>query len=195
MSEELTNLSIPVIAELPAPEANVGNETTAQDPDTSAGTQLPSAALTPAILSSPEFAVLDPRLQKPLVEFGVNNLPMSCPLPHPGAQVLRFFPALMNSLSSGTVSISSSNLSDPPIINRNYGSHAYDRRIAIEGMKALLDFVKMGSALPLFHFGGTCRMRRGEKTSVVDRGFKVHDLKVLRVADNGIMPELINNHS
>jgi choline dehydrogenase-like flavoprotein len=107
----------------------------------------------------------------------------------------------MNAQSAGSVTISSSNSSDPPVIDLNYYAHPYDKRVAIEGMRSLIEFTNLltnalvtesriassyGSTdkeiwehckkaiIPLFHFGGTCKMgMESDEMAVVDKEFRV----------------------
>ena len=47
----------------------------------------------------------------------------------------------MNLRSSGTVTLHSSNPSDPALLDPNFLSHPFDRRIAIEAVREALDFL------------------------------------------------------
>lgn len=129
----------------------------------------------------------------------------------------------MNAQSAGSVIISFSNPSDPPVIDPNYCSHPYDKRVAIEGMRSVIEFTNSHtfasitesriegpsgssdediwehckkSIKPLFHFGGTCKMgKEGDEMAVVDKEFKVRGVKGLKVVDHAIAPLMTNNHT
>ena len=47
----------------------------------------------------------------------------------------------MNLRSSGTVTLHSSNPSDPAVLDPHFLSHPFDRRIAIEAVREALDFI------------------------------------------------------
>jgi choline dehydrogenase-like flavoprotein len=46
----------------------------------------------------------------------------------------------MNPQSQGTISVTSTDPTMPPLIDANLFSHPYDRRVMIEGMKMVMDF-------------------------------------------------------
>ena len=122
-----------------------------------------------------------------------------------GAEVITFFATVMNSHSSGSVTLSSSNPLDPPVIHLNYCSHPYDKRAVIEGLRALIELTDLptytaiterrieglsgtsdeeiwdhckSSIYPIYHFGGTCKMgKENDEMAVVDKEFKVRGIK------------------
>ncbi|PVH81399.1 GMC oxidoreductase [Cadophora sp. DSE1049] len=249
--DQLEDLGIEVVSEIPGvgknlkdhPMATVtllmkGNSSSSgtvekeKDPASDVGTPMPSAYLSPpAILASQEFSNLPKETQQhlrkvPLVEHGANDLPMTVPpdsVPS-GAKIITIFTALQNTQSSGSVTLASSNPAEPPNIDLRILEHEFDRRVAIEGMRSLLDFIKTPAlsenvekmlegpeserdedilehwretAIPFFHFGGTCRMERddGNKRAVVDDEFKVMGVECLRVVDLSVVPVLGCGHT
>ncbi|KAI4263436.1 MAG: hypothetical protein L6R42_001417 [Xanthoria sp. 1 TBL-2021] len=125
-------------------------------------------------------------------------------------------------LSRGTVSISSSNPADPPLIDPNYLSHPVDAEIAVAAVRRQRDFwaqmkgVTIGDeALPgnnvtsdedilafvkqslgiAPHAGCTCAMgKKGVEGSVVDNKARVFGTQGLRVVDSSIFPLLPPGH-
>ncbi|KAG0644978.1 alcohol dehydrogenase [Hyphodiscus hymeniophilus] len=252
-SAELEKFSIPVVHDLPSVGKNLidhscyatttillkGKEDVGtqeaksmlNDPLQSVGVQLPMAWLSSsAAKTSKEFQDLSKEaqthLQKvPSFEVIVANvLPIvpDEPLP-PNAQIITFVVAVMNAQSTGSVTLSSADPSEPPNIDVGYLSHPYDRRVAIEALRTVIAYSKVPtfaavtdhsvegpksdsdedifdhvkkSLSPVFHYGGTCRMgRKGDEKTVVDTDFKVLGLKGLRVADHSIVPLMVNNHT
>lgn len=141
------------------------------------------------------------------------------------AEVISFLTVVLNAQSTGTVTISSSDPKDDPVVDSNYLSHPYDQRVAIEGLRSLLAFSNVStfqaqteariegpdgeddeallehakrSVQPVWHFGGTCRMGKvgdGDESWVVDREFRVRGVEGLKVVDLSVMPLMINNHT
>ena len=130
----------------------------------------------------------------------------------------------MNSQSTvGSITLASANPADSPLIDVRYVVHPYDRRVAIEALRAIIEYSTVPtfaaitekriegpvsdsdedlfdhvkkSLSPVYHFGGTCRMgREGDEKTVVDTGFKVKGVKGLRVADMSVAPLMMNNHT
>lgn len=145
-------------------------------------------------------------------------------LPRPDAEVLTLVVAVMNALSTGSVKLASSNPSDGPIIDENYLSHPYYRRVVTEALRMIREYSKVPSIAnvtekliegpasyegddhiwehakravqPMWHYGGTCRMGKdGDAMSVVDSGFRVRGAKGVRVVDHGVAPLMVNNHT
>ena len=52
----------------------------------------------------------------------------------------------MNPQSTGTVSITSPNVIDPPAIDPNLLGHAYDKRVLTEGVKEMVRFMENAKA-------------------------------------------------
>lgn len=125
-------------------------------------------------------------------------------------------------LSRGSVSISSANPADPPLIDPNYLSHPADIELAIVAIRRqrevwaqmqgvtigdetlpgaqvqsdedILAFVKQSLA-PAPHAAGTCRMgRKEDRESVVDGMGRVYGAKGLRVVDASVFPVLPPGH-
>ncbi|KAL8712693.1 MAG: hypothetical protein Q9220_003225 [cf. Caloplaca sp. 1 TL-2023] len=125
-------------------------------------------------------------------------------------------------LSRGTVSISSANPADPPLIDPAYLTHPADVEVAIAGIRrtrdiwaqmagvtigaetlpgpnvtsneAILEFVKQALA-PAPHAAGTCRMgERGDVGAVVDCVGRVYGARQLRVVDASVFPLLPPGH-
>jgi choline dehydrogenase-like flavoprotein len=217
------------------PKAEFGAQgaiTVTPDPLQAVGPQCPMAWLSsPAVKSSPEFFALPKETQSflekvPSFEFITTNVPMGVGVHEklaPNSQVITFIAALMNTQSSGSITLSSANPSEPPLIDVGYVSHPYDRRVAIESLRAIIEYSNMPtfatiterriegpegdsdedifdhvkkSVSPVFHYGGTCRMGRvGDEKTVVDKNFKVVGVKGLRVADHSVAPLMVNNHT
>jgi choline dehydrogenase-like flavoprotein len=137
--------------------------------------------------------------------------------------VIQISVAVMNAQSRGSVTLASSDPSAPIAIDLNYLSHPYDRRVAIEALRAALALSRVPTlknvsekilngpkseidedlfefakefVQPVFHFARTCRMGKdSDEMSVVDKDFKVRGTKGLRVADHAVAPLMINNHT
>jgi choline dehydrogenase-like flavoprotein len=131
---------------------------------------------------------------------------------------------LMNPQSEGSVTLRSADPTDKPVIDLNYLSHPYDKRIMREtvrsvwqkivenptiskdvrrtlcGPKSLSDedvdeFVR-DSASTVWHANGTVMMGKAEDAKAcVDASFKVFGIEGLRVADLSVCPLTTNNHS
>ncbi|KAL8748948.1 MAG: hypothetical protein Q9199_007978 [Rusavskia elegans] len=124
-------------------------------------------------------------------------------------------------LSRGTVSISSANAADPPLIDPNYLSHPADVELAIASIRRQRDFwaqmkdvtigdeIQPGSNVtsdadilqfiknalaPAPHACGTCRMGKRDGQSVVDSKGRVYGVKNLRVVDASVFPVLPPGH-
>jgi choline dehydrogenase-like flavoprotein len=192
------------------------------------GMQAPMAWLSNTVVkASKEFQDLDEDtkqhlLKVPTYEFLTTPVNLAQYQPErENAELITFFIANMNSLSEGSVTLASADPNVAPVIDLNYLSHPYDRRVFIEGLRKLIEFSKMPAfeavtekrvegpdgdsdeALlehckkvigPVWHFGGTCRMGKDEE-SVVDKEFKVRGVKGLRVVDHSVAPLMTNNHT
>jgi choline dehydrogenase-like flavoprotein len=126
----------------------------------------------------------------------------------------------LNTESKGSVTLQSANPKDPLLYDPNFFSHAYDQRVAIEGVREVLKVAqhpafqkdtvkaidvpksdsdedilehwkKSTTSGSTFHMTGTCKMGRvGEEDACVDKDFKVIGVKNLRVADMSVIPLL-----
>lgn len=124
--------------------------------------------------------------------------------------------------SRGTVTISSSNPADPPVIDPNYLSHSADVELAVAAVRRqrdfwaemkdltigketlpgenvttdadILDYIKQSLGIAP-HAVGTCRMgKEGDEGSVVDSVGRVYRARRLRVVDASVFPLLPPGH-
>lgn len=118
---------------------------------------------------------------------------------------------LITTLSRGTVDISSSSMSDPPLINPNWITHPADQQLAIAAFKRsravwqfmrnitigdeylpgpavqtdaeILNFIR-NALSPVWHAASTCKMGRSDdRMAVVDTRARVYGTKGLRIVD------------
>ncbi len=130
--------------------------------------------------------------------------------------------ALITTLSRGTVSISSPNMTDPPLINPNWLTNPADENLAVAAFKRqreiwsklaaitigeeyfpgpdvqsdaeILAFVRKAVA-PIWHAAATCKMgRKGDAMAVVDGAMRVYGTRRLRVVDASSFPFLPPGH-
>lgn len=247
--DELSALSIPVIENVPGVGKNLVDHcyatTTlllkphapvpplAQNPFLQVGLEVPMAWISsPVVKSSAEFAALDSKSQEwlekvPSYQLLVPDVPLAAERLGPetfaaDAKLLTFAAVVMNAQSRGSVKLSSADPAVPPLIDLNYLSHPYDRRVIIEGLRAVTKLSEVPSIAaiterrlegpsgdvddetflehakaavnPVWHFAGTCRMGRDDD-AVVDKHFRVKGIKGLRVADLSVAAVLPNNHT
>lgn len=128
----------------------------------------------------------------------------------------------VNPTSRGFITLRSSNPGDAPVIQPNYLSSDFDKKIMISAIRMLRNVVKQpafdayrgpelapGSdidsdndlltwlretAMTTFHPVGTCKMGIGPD-AVVDARLKVHGIEGLRVADASIMPTISSGNT
>ena len=129
---------------------------------------------------------------------------------------------LLHPASRGTVSITTNNPLEVPVIQPNFLSIENDRTILLSGLKKAIDVInaeafkpysKEGPYFPfntksdddllnhiklsletLYHPVGTCKMGSDEMAVVNDR-LQVYGIKNLRVIDASIMPEIISGNT
>ncbi|KAL3471574.1 hypothetical protein BJX99DRAFT_266623 [Aspergillus californicus] len=129
--------------------------------------------------------------------------------------------ALVAPLSRGSISISSADINDSPLIDLGYLTHPADQEVAIAALKRarqafnltgitigdehrpgpdvqtdeeILEFVR-STIVPVWHAAGTCAMGESSNTNaVVDSNAKVIGLQNLRVVDASIFPTLPPGH-
>ncbi len=131
---------------------------------------------------------------------------------------------LVAPLSRGNVSISSSSMSDPPIINPNWLTDPTDQALAIEGIRRqreiwsffatqgltdgkealpglnvtsdadILTYIKK-SLIQIYHAAATCKMGASNDTmAVLDNRARVYGTQNLRVVDASSFPFLTPGH-
>lgn len=250
-ADELSQLAIPVIQNMPGVGKNLIDHCHASttlllkpealtpvrslEPSLQVGLECPMAWISSeAVKSSPEFAALDPKtqdwLQKvPSYELISPDIPLAGDRLgedafKEGAKVLTIAVIIMNALSVGSVSLASADPTIPPLIDLNYLSHPYDRRVIIEGLRAATKMSESPSLAAItdrrlegppgdaddeaflehakiavsgvWHFAGTCRMGKlDDESAVVDAQFRVKGVKGLRVVDLSVVAVLPNNHT
>ena len=125
-------------------------------------------------------------------------------------------------LSRGTVTIASSNISEPPLIDPQFLSHPADAELAVAAIRRsreiwaaipdllvgdewlpgpavqsdadILEYVRQSLA-PTWHAAGTCRMgKKGDRMAVVDGRGRVLGTSGLRVVDASVFPILPPGH-
>ncbi|KAL5336499.1 hypothetical protein BJX70DRAFT_279496 [Aspergillus crustosus] len=129
--------------------------------------------------------------------------------------------ALVAPLSRGTVSISSADTEDAPLIDLGYLTHPADQEVAVAALKRarqafnasgiaigdehrpgpeiqrdeeILDFIR-STIVPVWHASGTCAMGdSSDPNAVVDSNAKVIGVQNLRVVDASIFPTLPPGH-
>lgn len=125
--------------------------------------------------------------------------------------------------ASGEVRLRSSNPNDDPIIDPNYLPRPFDRRVAIEAVRATLELLDIpglaedrlgqltgpdgisdeqiwdfitSAATSMWHASGTVKMGKMEEPSAcVDKNFRVYGINGLRVVDMSIAPVLPSAHT
>jgi choline dehydrogenase-like flavoprotein len=127
----------------------------------------------------------------------------------------------MNPQSRGTITLQSSDPRTPPLINPNFLTHPFDRRLLIDGIREVMriqrapvfasrTLKRLGPASESdediwehvksnlrssWHMSCTAAMGMNEKEAVVDSKFKVFGVEGLRVVDMSVCPFVINAHT
>ncbi|KAL6232367.1 hypothetical protein BDW75DRAFT_217952 [Aspergillus navahoensis] len=130
--------------------------------------------------------------------------------------------ALVAPLSRGNVTISSSDMNDPPVFDLGFLTHPADREVAVAAMRRirqvfaaiseitigdevvpgadvetdeeLLNFIR-DTIVPVYHVAGSCAMGRADDPrAVVDPQARVIGVNNLRVVDASIFPTLPPGH-
>lgn len=129
--------------------------------------------------------------------------------------------SLLAPLSRGTISISSADMKDPPVIDPNWLSHPADQELAVYLFKRIrsawaassitigseykpgasvssdaqiLAYIKSTTA-PVWHPAGTCKMgKASDASAVVDSNGRVFGVTKLRIVDASIFPTLPPGH-
>lgn len=186
----------------------------------------------PSLFATDEFNVLPAQKQaflreptNPGYEYAIMNAthfhPVSINLRR--RRILSFANILMNPQSTGTVSLSSKDVLQPPVCDPELLTHPYDRRTAIVAVKKTLEWINTleraeviakpilapatdseddiwafvrDNCITSWHMACTVRMGKPEDADAcVDSDFKVHGLKNLRVVDMSVAPFLPNCHT
>lgn len=130
--------------------------------------------------------------------------------------------AVVAPLSRGNITINSTSMQDPPLINPNWLTHPADIELAIASFKRqrqiwkvlknlttgpekipgdavqsdadILGFIR-NSLAPVWHAAATCKMgRSSDPLAVIDTNMKVYGVKNLRVVDASSFPFLPPGH-
>ncbi|KAF7513499.1 hypothetical protein GJ744_008793 [Endocarpon pusillum] len=184
-----------------------------------------------AVYASDEFKALpeDTReyLLKPTVpvfEVVLNGIvPEYCEDPLNSPALANMYVGLLNSQSIGEVILQSSDYRQPLLYNPKFFSHPFDRRVAIEATRAVLEVAESPAfqkdtvgvlhapkskseedildywrqnASSMWHMSGTVKMgREDDPEACVDNQFRVLGVENLRVADMSVIPIIVNNHT
>ncbi|KAH6718962.1 glucose-methanol-choline oxidoreductase-like protein [Leptodontidium sp. MPI-SDFR-AT-0119] len=185
-----------------------------------------------AVYASEEFKALDKYTQDHLKKPTVPAFEMTTHTPplfvgdyqlQPTDSYLTALAFVMNPQSYGEVTLNSADPLDAPKADPRLVSHPYDRRVLIEGVRKLMDYleapvfkkstVKMigcpksrsdediwehctGNMFSSWHMCSTTRMgKKDDKGAVVDTDFRVRGVKNLMIVDLSVLPLLPNNHT
>ncbi|KAH7069466.1 hypothetical protein FB567DRAFT_224485 [Paraphoma chrysanthemicola] len=183
----------------------------------------------PSVTSSSEYTHLPSRVQAhlnkptvPAMEIATHSPPsMLAYTPTPNTSYLGAICLIMNPQSRGTVTLRSSDPSVPPLINPNFLTHPFDRRVIIEGVRetmriqrspvyasrtldrlgpednsdeAIWTHVKR-NLQSSWHMSCTAAMGKSEDGGVVDSQFRVFGVQGLRVVDLSVCPFVMNAHT
>ena len=140
---------------------------------------------------------------------------------YPKVDGLTILPTLLHPKSSGTVSLSSSNPFEAPVIQPNFLQEKEDLLHLLKGVKLalkvmeqaplkkhrkafglqvdkkndeeLIDHIKQ-TLETVYHPVGTCKMGK-DPLAVVDHELKIHGIGGLRVVDASIMPKIVSGNT
>lgn len=179
----------------------------------------------PGIEDTPEFKSLDKDLQEflarektPSYEFCANCIlvPRGTVLPE-GSSYLTAIAFLMNGQSQGSVTLSSADPKEPPVLDLGFMTHPYDVRILREAVRATwtkvyenpevkqyvkkpvlgpksmsdedIDEFNRAVATTVWHGNGTAMMGKPDNPlACVDSDFRVYGIEGLRLADLSVCP-------
>ena len=142
--------------------------------------------------------------------------------PVDGHNYATFSSVLISTLSRGNVSLSSSTMADPPLINPNWLLHPGDQELAIAAFKRtrdmwktvsnitigdeylpgpkvqsdadILNFIRQAMS-PVWHAASTCKMgKQSDPLAVIDNHFRVFGTNRLRIVDASAFPFLPPGH-
>ncbi|KAF8888759.1 hypothetical protein BD779DRAFT_1522326 [Infundibulicybe gibba] len=132
--------------------------------------------------------------------------------------------ALVSPTSLGSVTISSTNINDPPVIDVNYLATATDQQVAVQGLKNAIAIAQSNAFQPIalgrdkvtpptsvstdaqmldyvrnvmttiWHASGTAAMLPQAQGGVVDSQLRVYGVQGLRIVDASVQPRITNQH-
>ncbi|PGH00175.1 hypothetical protein AJ79_08280 [Helicocarpus griseus UAMH5409] len=184
-----------------------------------------------SISTTDEYKDLDSLARQHLAQDSVPNYETILAGPHfpptyvvpEGTSFLSTGVALMNAQSRGEVTLKSSNSADDPLINFNFMSHAFDRRMMILAVREFMKFLESDAfgpefkeyiagpksqsdeniydyiqeqLMPVLHANGTVKMGKPDyPDACIDTTFRVYGVERLRVVDLSVCPMMPNNHT
>lgn len=181
------------------------------------------------LYESEEFKALDSRTREHLLkstvpswEFSTGLPLLGPPPPGPARQYLVSLGVLMNPQSRGSVTLQSSDPTQPALFDPRLMTHSYDRKVLTTAARRILEFMKTPSIaetierpanMPAsdseedvlafvqlnlkstWHMSGTAKMGDvGDEMAVVNTEFVVRGVEGLRVVDLSVLPFLLNMH-